>query len=133
MLKRIPILTLRKVHLYLSCTCAPLLFFFILSGCWQTFMLHRRPKDNSYRPPAIVSMLSRVHTNQGLPPGSGESIYATPFRILVLLIAAGLMLTIALGVIMAFRVTPQSRPVWMCLASGAIMPILILLLERAFR
>ena len=49
------------------------------------------------------------------------------------MIAVGLMLTISLGVIMAFRVTPQSRPVWICLASGAIIPVLILLLERAFR
>lgn len=133
MLKRIPISTLRKVHLYLSCTCAPLLLFFIVSGCWQSFMLHRRPKDNSYRPPVVVSILSRVHTNQGLPPGSEESIRPTAFRVLVLLAAAGLILTISLGVLMAFRVTPRSWPVWMCLASGAIIPLLILLLERAFR
>ena len=133
MLEQIPIRTLCKAHLYLSCIRAPLLLFFIVSDCRQSFMLQHRPRDNNDRPPVILSILSRVHTNQGPPPGSAESIRPTPFRALVLLAAVGLILTVSLGVIMVVRVTPQTQPVWMCPASGAIIPLLILLLERASR
>ncbi len=133
MFSKLPIRTLRKVHLYSSCAVAPLLLFFIISGSWQTFMLHRGTKDNSYTPPAIVAQLSAVHTHQSLPAAEGASTTKTPFRIIVVLMCVGLVLTISIGVIMAFRVSPRKRRVWLTLAVGAVVPALVVLLELALR
>ena len=124
---------LRKVHLYSSCAVAPLLLFFIISGSWQTFLLHRGTKDNTYRPPAIVAQLSAVHTHQSLPSAGEASAKKTPFRILVVLMCVGLVLTISIGVIMAFRVSSRKRLVWLTLGAGAAAPALIVLLELALR
>ncbi len=133
MFSKLPIRTLRKVHLYSSCAVAPLLLFFIISGSWQTFMLHRGTKDNTYRPPAIVAQLSAVHTRQSLFSPDGASTQKTPFRIIVVLTSVGLMLTISIGVIMAFRVSQRKRLVWLTLAAGAVVPALVVLLELALR
>ncbi len=133
MFSKLPIRTLRKVHLYSSCAVAPLLLFFIISGSWQTFMLHRGNKGNTYRPPAIVAQLSAVHTRQSLPAAEGASTKKTPFRIIVVLMCVGLMLTISIGVIMAFRVSPRRRLVWLTLGAGAVVPALVVLLELALR
>ena len=124
---------MRKLHLYLSCAVAPLLLFFIITGSWQTFMLHRGTKDGTYRPPAIVAQLSAVHTRQSLPAGEGASTKKAPFRIIVVLMSVGLVLTISIGVIMAFRVSQRKRPVWLTLAVGAVIPALVVLLELALR
>ena len=55
---------MRNVHLYLGVFFAPLLIFFLISGCWQTFGLHEAKKDGSYAPPAIIKALSSVHKDQ---------------------------------------------------------------------
>ncbi len=133
MFRSLSIRTLRKIHLYVSCAVAPLLLFFIISGSWQTFMLHRGTKDNTYRPPAIVAQLSAVHTRQSLPRAEGASTEKTPFRIIVVLMSVGLVLTIAIGVIMAFRVSQRKQRVWLTLAAGAVIPALVVLLELAWR
>ena len=133
MFSKLPIRSLRKVHLYLSCAVAPLLLFFIVSGSWQTFMLHRGTKDGTYRPPAIVAQLSAVHTRQSLPRAGRASPEKTPFRIIVVLMSVGLVLTISIGVIMAFRVSQRKRPVWLTLAAGAAVPALVVVLELVLR
>ena len=133
MFSSLSIRTLRKIHLYVSCAVAPLLLFFIISGSWQTFMLHRGTKDNTYSPPTIVAQLSAVHTGQSLPRAGGASTEKTPFRIIVVLMSVGLVLTISIGVIMAFRVSQRKRPVWLTLAAGAVVPALVVLLELVLR
>ena len=133
MFSKLPIRTLRKVHLYLSCAVAPLLLFFIISGSWQTFMLHRGTKDNTYRPPAIVAQLSAVHTGQSLPRGGGASTQKTPFRIIVVLMSVGLVHTMSIGVIMAVRVSQRKRRVWLTLAVGAVIPAVVVSMELALR
>ncbi len=133
MFSSLSIRTLRKIHLYVSCAVAPLLLFFIISGSWQTFMLHRGTKDNTYRPPAIVAQLSAVHTGQSLPRAGGASTKKTPFRIIAVLMAVGLVLTISIGVIMAFRVSQRKRRVWLTLAVGAGIPAVVVSMELALR
>ncbi len=96
-------------------------------------MLHRGTKDGTYRPPAIMAQLSAVHTRQSLPPAEGASTEKTPFRISVVLMSVGLVLTISIGVIMAFRVSQRKRRVWLTLAVGAVVPALVVLLELALR
>lgn len=134
MLRNVSIRTLRKVHLYLSCSCTPVLVLFIVTGLLQTFTLHRGRKDNSYHPPALVHQLSHIHTKQGLSgPDYDKSVRALPFQLLVVAAVVGLLGTIAIGVIMAFKTSPSKSPVWLCFVAGTIIPAVILLLEQQFR
>ncbi len=117
---------LRKIHLYLGCLFAPVLVFFVVSGCWQTFRLNDAKKDGSYTPPALIKVLSAVHTHQSTVAGKGPS--SAPFRIFVLAMTAAFLVTVILGVLMAFQVSKKNPwVVWLCLLIGIVFPILLLL------
>ena len=112
---------MRSVHLYLGVFFAPLLVFFLISGCWQAFNLHRsdRPYDG-YKAPAILRSLSSVHKDQKWSDGkpSGPSML---FRYLIVLMSLGLLVTTSLGIFMAFQ---YAHPwiVWSCLFMGSAVP-----------
>lgn len=110
---------LRNIHLYLGCVFAPLLLFFVVSGCWQTFELHHGQKSaQGYQPPAIVKSLSDVHTEQRWEE---EWPSSKMFRILVLAMSVGVLITTILGIVMAFKFT-KPWVVWACLAVGTLAP-----------
>ena len=117
---------MRSVHLYLGVFFAPLLIFFILSGCWQTFDLHQANKSNgSYRPPGIIKSLSQVHMNQRWISSATRSHHSIPFRYLILLMCIGLLVSIGLGIVMPFKYT---RPwiVCLCLSMGVLTPYFLI-------
>ena len=116
---------LRKLHLYLGCLFAPALIFFILSGSWQTFRLHEEKKDGSYHPPAWVESLSAIHMDQRFPAGAKHA--SMPFRFFVVTMAFFLLMTITLGILLAFQVSKKTPwAVWLCLLAGVVLPILFL-------
>ena len=47
--------------------------------------------------------------------------------------AVGLVITISIGVIMAFRVAQRKWLVWLTLSAGAVVPALLVLLELVLR
>jgi hypothetical protein len=112
---------MRNIHLYLGVFFAPLLMFFLISGSWQTFDLHEASDSGDYKPPAIIKSLSAVHKDQRWADRQKKPESSVPFRYLVLLMAAGLLVTTALGIVMAFKYT---RPwiVWVLLAMGISIP-----------
>jgi hypothetical protein len=117
--------TLRRVHLYLGCIFAPLLVFLAVSGAWQSFSLHKSKKDGSYVAPAILSGLSHVHEDQAPSRGADGSV---PLRWYFVLAAAGFVVTVTLGVILALRTIRPAWRVWACLALGVALPIVLLFL-----
>ena len=119
---------LRQAHLYLGCIFAPVLIFFAVSGAWQLFDLHRGRKDHSYVPPRALVSLSAIHMRQQLP--SAHQANTTPLRVFILLAATGLVLTTALGIVMAFRFTRSKTTVAICLAAGVAVPAAMLFLFR---
>lgn len=121
--------TLRLIHLYLGCFFAPLLLFFVISGCWQTFALHVERKDGTYRPPAVLKLLSEVHMNE-IAEGSRTSL---PFRLVVVAMSLGLLVTTSLGIIMAFRFSKSPNLVWLALTAGVLVPLGTVILERGLR
>ena len=125
--------TLRKIHLCLGCVFAPLLIFFAVSGAWQTFMLHHALKDGSYSPPAWISALSEVHQHQRWPGNGVDAPSSILLRCVIALMSCGLMVTTVLGVIMAFKATDRACLIWICLISGFVVPVFLLLLGRGFR
>jgi len=124
--------TLRKIHLYLGCVFAPLLSFFAVSGAWQTFMLHHALKDGSYSPPAWISALSEVHQHQRWPGNGVDAPSSILLRCVIALMSCGLIVTSVLGVIMAFKAANRVWLIWICLISGFVVPVFLLLLGRGF-
>jgi len=125
---------IRTVHLYLGCLFAPMLIFFCASGAWQLFGLHRAAKkalvvpDGSYVLPEWMVSLSSVHVRQGI---DGLSNHASPaFRWFALALALGIIATVVLGLVMAFR---RHRGRWVAVGvtvAGLVLPALFLWMAR---
>src|ERR1035441_8337961 len=96
---------MRNIHLYLGVFFAPMLMFFLISGSWQTFGLHEASRSGNYVPPAIIKTLSEVHKDQRLSKGKSGSGSSIPLKWLIIVMAAGLLVTTILGIVMAFKYT----------------------------
>jgi ABC-type nitrate/sulfonate/bicarbonate transport system permease component len=116
----------REIHLYLGCLFAPILIFFAVTGAWQLYRWNDSRKDGSYIAPRPLKILSAIHKDQHL----GDKKYSayTPLRSFMLLSAAGLVLTTALGIIMAFRFARSVITPLLCLGAGVVIPVVILVL-----
>lgn len=127
--KFVNIKAMRNVHLYLGVFFAPLLLFFIITGCLQTFNLHEPSKSGGYVPPVIIKSLSQVHKNQRWVDAKMAPKPSVPFRYFIVLMSVGLLVTTILGIMMAFKYT---RPwlVWACLFMGIAIPIFLLWIAR---
>jgi hypothetical protein len=115
----------REIHLYLGCLFAPILIFFAVTGAWQLYRWNDSTK-NGYTAPASLKALSAIHKDQHLT-GRKYSAY-TPLRSFMFLSAAGLVITTALGIVMAFRCARSVIAPLLCLGAGVIIPVAILLL-----
>lgn len=122
--------TIRQLHTYIACAFAPLTIFFLLSGALQTWNLHKARKDNSYKPFAWVAKACEVHMEQHWPvAGQKERPLRWPFRIASSILVAGMMCTIALGVVMAYEFTRNKRRISLLLLGGTVIPIVIVCLQ----
>jgi hypothetical protein len=110
---------LRQVHLYLGCLFAPLLVFFALSGIWQSFFLNAtwRFAEGHPRLQHLQSLLITVHTGRSLK--AGETLSSPAFRYVVAAMALSLVVTMTLGVVMAFRFG-RARMTIACLIAGVV-------------
>ena len=113
---------MRNVHLYLGCFFAPLLIFFLVSGCWQVFDLHHASKSpGGYKPFKVVKSLSSIHMDQTWKDKKEGGRSSEPFKYLIILMSLGLFITTLLGIVMAFKyVDPWI--VWFCLFLGVLVP-----------
>jgi hypothetical protein len=119
---------LRRIHLYLGCFFAPLLIFYVATGWYQTVNPDRRKGVGDSND--FVSRLNRVHVEQYYPTDSATGYSTYLFRGLVVVMAVALMTTLVLGIILAFRTTRNKWPVWLSLALGVILPIVLLWLGQ---
>ncbi len=114
-----------RLHRHLSVLVAPAMLFFAISGAWQAFRLQEDRKDGSYRAPAALQQLSRVHMAEKLPAST-----RVWFRTAQAALAGIFSATAIVGLILAFRVSRPVWPVWLGLAAGIGLPIAIVLLTR---
>ncbi len=119
---------IRRIHLYLGCFFAPLLIFYVATGWYQTVNPDRRKgvADSN----DLISRLNRVHVEQYYPTESAAGYSTYLFRGLVVGMAIALVTTVALGVVLAFRTTRNKWPVWLSLALGIVLPIVLLWLGQ---
>ena len=120
---------IRKIHLYLSVFFAPLLIFFIGTGWYQTLNTQRNKLLGEQD--TLVAKLTSVHVDQIYPSQSGVGEYSTYlFKTLVVLMSIALLVTIALGLILAFKTTRRSWIVCVCFVLGIGLPVIFLWLGQ---
>lgn len=123
--------TIRDIHTYVACLFAPLTVFFLLSGALQTWNLHKARKDNTYKPPVWVAKVCHIHTDQYWPSDDkSERKSHGPFRIVASVLVAGMLNTVALGIVMAYRLARSKRRISLLLIAGTALPVCIILLQR---
>jgi hypothetical protein len=113
---------LRQIHLYLGCVFAPLLAFFALSGLWQSFFLNNTWHLASTHPRLqhLQSLLLTLHTGRSLK--MGDTLSSPALRYFVAAMALSLLLTMLLGIVMAFRFG-RGRVASICLVAGIVIPL----------
>ena len=120
---------IRLAHLYLSVFFAPLLIFFIATGWYQTVSTQRNKLLGEQD--TWVTRMTSVHVDQVYPDPEGVGEYSTTlFKGLIVAMSVCLLVTILLGLILAFRSSKKAWPVWVALAVGLAMPIVFLWLGQ---
>ena len=121
---------LRRLHTYLGVFFAPLLIFYVATGWYQTVTIQRTKVTG--QPGDWISNLSQVHVDQVYPTELGAQKGYSPrlFRFLVVAMSISLILTIGLGIFLAFKTHRKSWPVWLALALGLLVPALLLWLGQ---
>jgi len=120
---------IRKIHLYLSVFFAPLLIFFIGTGWYQTVSTQRNKLLGEQD--TFASRLTSVHVDQIYPSNSGTGEYSTIlFKTMVISMCVALLVTIALGIILAFKTSRRAWVVCTCLFFGACLPLVFLWLGQ---
>jgi hypothetical protein len=113
---------LRTAHLYLGCLFAPLIVYFCLSGAWQLFELNDAPKENPSALRSVLHEISNPHTHSTAPLRSPKVSRSTLFSVAALLAAVGMILTSAIGVMLAWQFRARRTLVISCLLAGVILP-----------
>jgi hypothetical protein len=121
---------LRRLHTYLGCFFAPLLLFYILTGWYQT-VSHDRLKSPGDAE-SLGEHLRTVHVDQIYPGNHEVSHPSSPklFQVLVVIMAIALVITIILGVILAFRSIRKPWPILASLVLGFLVPMALLWLGQ---
>ena len=121
-------LKLRRLHLYLGVFFAPMLLFFVVTGWYQTAFPDRR--KSVFEANAVMDRLRAVHADQTFPVASANSYSTTGFRWLIYCMSVALVLTLFLGIVLAFRTMKKRWIVWLMLALGFVVPALSLWLGQ---
>jgi hypothetical protein len=121
-------LKLRRLHLYLGVFFAPMLLFFIVTGWYQTAFQDRR--KSVFEANAVMDRLRAVHADQTFPVASANSYSTVAFKWLIYLMSAALIITLVLGLVLAFRTMKAKWLVWLMLGLGLLAPVLCLWLGQ---
>ena len=115
---------LRQIHLYLGCVFAPLLGFLAVSGLWQNYQWHNPwlRLTNHPRLQQKLAELSTLHTGARLKMGHPDTLSSPAVKLFVDTMALSLLLTMVLGVVMAFRFG-HARIATGCLVAGVVIPL----------
>ena len=119
----------RKFHLFLSVFFAPLLIFFIGTGWFQTVSTQRNKTLGEQD--TWLTKLTSVHVDQIYPNEAAMEYSTTLFKALVVVMSICLLVTIVLGLYLAFKTSRQKWPVWLSLLLGVLLPVVFLWLGQA--
>ena len=117
---------IRAVHMWLGCFFSPLLLFYLATGWYQTFHVNRNKGLGEKGD--WIEHLTSVHVDQILPAKNVEKYSPQLFQGLVIAMSIALILTLLLGLVLAFRMSRKQWPIWLALALGTGVPVLFLFL-----
>ena len=145
---------IRQLHFWVAVFVAPSLLLFAITGALQLFKLHEA--EGGYKPLPVIEKLGQVHIHQKYalrpvrrPPAaqpapaaaaaaaaparpeaeeSGAPLGETLVKWTFLIMSVGMALSAVLGVWMSLSNTRQRRLTLILLASGTVLPILVLVL-----
>jgi hypothetical protein len=120
---------IRRWHLFLSLFFAPMLLFYIGTGWYQTFTINRNKGPGEAHD--LVSKLTSVHVDQLYPTKKAETYNPQAFKFLVVAMSISLIVTIGLGMYLAFTIGRPKWAVWLSLTLGVLLPILLLWLGQS--
>lgn len=120
---------LRKAHLYLGCFFSPLLLFYVATGWYQTVSTNRNKTLGEKGD--WISGLTSVHVDQIYPSESANSYSPALFKILVVIMSISLIITLGIGIFLAFQSNRKQWPVWLSLLLGVLVPVLFLWLGQS--
>ena len=115
---------IRRWHLYLSCFFAPMLIFYISTGWYQTFNPNRNKAFGEKG--SFVTRLRSIHVDQIYPTYKATDFSPILFKYLVVLMSICLLLTIVLGLFLAFKSLRTKWTLWLSLSLGVIVPVIAL-------
>ncbi|MFL2903829.1 MAG: hypothetical protein ACJZ8W_02300 [Limisphaerales bacterium] len=131
---------LRRIHLYLGCFITPLLAVYLVSGFY--FILNPERQKDEGEAQSLFQKLWWMHTDQQWPRGVSEEIDPLAedqpktittweadtklFKGLVYLMVIVAVISIVIGLILAFRSTKDKKPAIGVVIAGIIIPILFL-------
>ncbi|MDA7618365.1 hypothetical protein OAE97_02475 [Verrucomicrobia bacterium] len=116
----------RKLHLYLGCFFAPLLLFFTATGWYQTVRVHRNKTVGEAESGGWVEKMTSIHVDQVFPLETADAFDPALFQYLVVAMSIALILTVLLGVFLAFKMTRSKGWIAMVLLAGTALPIVFL-------
>jgi uncharacterized membrane protein YozB (DUF420 family) len=117
---------LRRLHTFLGVFFAPLLLLFVVTGWWQTVSPNRN-KGFGFGT-SWIEKLSTIHVDNYFPLPGAHNYSTDLFKALVVVMAVGLIFTILLGLVMAFRFAKRKVWITLMLVAGILIPIFLLYL-----
>ncbi len=120
---------IRRLHLYLGVFFAPLLIFYIGTGLYQTIRTQRNKLLGEQD--SLVTKLVSVHVDQIYPKPNAVGEYSTVFyKSFVIAMSVCLLVTLGLGIYLAFRTTRRALTVLTWLVLGLLLPVVFLWLGQ---
>jgi hypothetical protein len=122
---------LRRLHTFLGVFFSPLLLLFVVTGWWQTVSPNRN-KGLGFGT-SWIEKLSTIHIDNYFPLPGARNYSTDLFKLLVVIMAVGLMVTTLLGLVMAFRFAKKKMWLTLILVAGILVPIFLLYLGEGAR
>src|SRR5260370_7892851 len=115
---------LRRLHTFLGVFFSPLLLLFVISGWWQTVSPKRNEGLGFGR--SGIEKLSTIHVDNYFPLPGARNYSTDLFKVLVVIMAAGLIFTTLLGLVMAFRFAKRKVRITFILLPRYLLPVPLL-------
>jgi hypothetical protein len=118
-------LMIRRTHTFLSLFFTPLLLLFLVTGCWQ-MLVPEEYRDEKTSVREFLDKLSTVHKDGYFPQAGHADPSTLGFRILVGAMGVCLLVTILLGLWLAWKQSGKKAGALTALALGVAVPVAIL-------
>jgi 4-amino-4-deoxy-L-arabinose transferase-like glycosyltransferase len=115
----------KRAHLYMGVFFSPLLLMFILTGWWQTMTSDDDKEREGGFVHDLIKKFSEVHTDDQWPR-AGVHHYVWLMKWLVVSMCVALIISILLGIFIAWQTAPGKWRVIVAFALGILVPALII-------